>query len=284
MSETGGGKRQMQLNKVMGFFLVLALLSGSAFSSALAGVIRMQVSCSVRGTNMTVRMTNTGDEPAQNVRAHVTFMGKEMHTDNISSFPPQVPKSENFVLDTTDLKGTYPAVVIVDFEDLNSYPFSSVSIQQVRSGATSPADLMGVLQGQIELATKVSVPLRIRSKSDREIAVTCRVVAPNELLAEVPEFTLTIPPKGDEQATVELENFSGTPTSSYPVHVLLEYDQNGEHFCVPAVTMVTIVAPSPVSSMKFWVVLVVALAVLLGAPIVAVLMSRRHPHQTGGKS
>jgi len=32
------------------------------------------------------------------------------------------------------------------------------------------------------------------------------------------------------------------------------------------------------------VVLVVALAVLLGAPIVAVLMSRRHPHQKGGKS
>jgi hypothetical protein len=251
----------MKVNKVMGFFLVLALLSGLALPSALAGVIKMQVSCSVSGTNLTVLMTNTGDEPAQNVRAHVTFMGKEMHTDNISSFPPAKPKSEVFALDTKDLNGTYPAVVIVDFEDLNSYPFSSVSIQQIRSGATSPAALMGVFQGQMELATKVSIPLRIRNKSDREIVVTCTVVTPNELVAEVPEFTLTIPPKGDEQATVALENFSGTPTSAYPVHVLLEYDHEGEHFCIPATTMVMIVAPSPATSKGFWVVVVVVLLV-----------------------
>jgi hypothetical protein len=219
-----------------------------------------------------VRMTNTGDEPAQNVRAHVTFMGKEMHTGNISSFPPQKPRMENIVLDTTDLKGTYPVVVIVDFEDLNSYPFSSVSIQQVRSGATSPADLMGVLQGQMDLATKVSIPLRIRNKSDREIAVTCTVVTPNEILAEVPELTLKIPPKGDEQATVDLENFSGTPTSSYPVHVLLEYDHDGEHFCVPATTMVTIIPPAPVTSKKFWVVLAI---VIVGTALVLLPQIRK---------
>ena len=262
----------MQINKAMGFFFVLALLSGPALPSALAGVIKMQVSCSVSGTNLTVQMSNTGDEPAQNVRAHVTFMGKEMHTENISSFLPQKPQVEKIVLDTADLKGTYPAVVIVDFEDLNSYPFSSVSIQQIRAGTTSPADLMGVLQGEMELATKVSVPLRIRNKSDREIVVTCTVVTPNELLAEVPEFTLTIPPKGDEQATVELENFSGTPTSAYPVHVLLEYDHDGEHYCVPATTMVTIIPPAPVTSKKFWVVLAI---VIVGAALVLLPQIRK---------
>lgn len=255
----------MQVNKTMGFFMALALLSGPAIPSALAGVIKMQVTCTVQGTNIFVRMANTGDEPAQNVRAHVTFMGKEMHTGNISSFPPQQPRVERFALDTKDLKGTYPAVVIVDFEDLNSYPFSSVSIQQIRSGATSPADLMGVLQGQIKLATKVSIPLRIRNKSDRETVVTCTVITPNELVAEVPEFTLTIPPKGDEQATVDLENFSGTPTSAYPVHVLLEYDQDGEHFCVPATTMVAIVPPSPATSKGFWII--IAAVVVVGALI-----------------
>ena len=263
---------QMQVNKVMGFFLALAVLSGPALPSALAGVIKMQVTCTVSGTNLMVRMSNTGDEPAQNVRAHVTFMGKEMHTGNISSFPPRQPRVERFGLDIADLKGTYPAVVIVDFEDLNSYPFSSVTIQQIRSGETSPGDLMGVLQGQMELATKVSVPLRIRNKSDREITATCTVITPNELLAEVPEFTLTIPPKGDEQATVELENFSGTPTSSYPVHVLLEYDHEGEHFCVPATTMVAIVPPAPVTSKKFWVVLAI---VIVGAALVLLPQIRK---------
>ena len=268
---------QMHVNKVMGFFLAVAVLSGPALPSALAGVIKMQVSCGVSGTNLMVRMSNTGDEPAQNVRAHVTFMGKEMHTDNISSFPPQKPKTERFALDTEDLKGTYPAIVIVDFEDLNSYPFSSVTIQQIRSGETSPADLMGVLQGQMELATKVSVPLRIRNKSDREITATCTVVTPNELLAEVPEFTLTIPPKGDEQATVALENFSGTPTSAYPIHVLMEYDHEGEHFCIPATTTVTIIPPAPVTSKKFWVVLAVVIggAALVLLPQIKKVLSNK---------
>jgi hypothetical protein len=208
-----------------------------------------------------VRMTNTGDEPAQNVRAHVTFMGKEMHTENISDFPPQKPKAERFTLDTAGLKGTHPAVIIVDFEDLNSYPFSSVSIQQVKTKGAKPAQLMGVLQGQLELATKLTVPLRVRNKSDEEITAICRVVTPNELISNTPEFTVTVPPRGEQRASVALENFSGTPTSSYPVHVLMEYDHEEEHFCISAMTMVAIVAPPATESKHFMIVVGVFIAI-----------------------
>jgi hypothetical protein len=243
--------------------LLAALALPFAGSTAHGGVIKMQVACSVQGTNLTVRMTNTGDEPAQNVRAHVTFMDKEMHTENIGDFPPQKPKSERFALDTAGLKGTHPAVIIVDFEDLNSYPFSSVSIQQVKTKGARPAQLMGVLPGQMELANKMTVPLRVRNKSDNEIIATCRVVTPNELISNTPEFTVTVPPRGEQSASVALENFSGTPTSSYPVHVLMEYDHEEEHFSISAMTVVAIVAPSPATSKGFW--LVVAVVVLIAA-------------------
>lgn len=243
---------------VRGVAGVLALLSVFFLhTTARAGMIRMQVTCSVVGTNLLVKMENVGDEAAQNVRARVTFMEKEMHTTNITSFPPMKPKTQRFSLDTRGLKGTYPAVVVVDFEDLNSYPFSSVSIQQIRSAETSPAELMGILQGPQELADRADVPMRIRNKADRQITATCRVVTPNELLADTPEFDVTVPPKGEAKAVVALENFSGTPTSTYPVHVLLEYDHEGEHFCVSASTTVTIVPPTPVASRKFWVFLVI---------------------------
>lgn len=242
-----------------------------------ASVITMQVSCTASGSNLVVRMVNVGDEAAQNVRASVSFLGQILHTDNIPRFPPNQPAANEFLLDVDNLKGTYPAVVVVDFEDLNSYPFSSVSIQQIRSAVTRPASLIAVFQGETELGRKAMVRLRVRNKSDRPIETRCRVVTPNELVAVAPEFTLAIPPDDETSAQVAIENFSGTTSSSYPVHALIEYDQEGEHFCIPVSTTLTIVPPPPATSGKFWIVLalVVAAACLFLVPQIRQALKKR---------
>jgi len=230
-------------------------------STAWAGVIKMQVTCGVDGTNVTVRMANTGDEPCQNVVAHLKFRDQEMRAEAIPDFPPGKEAVKEFSLEAKDLTGTYPIIAVVDFEDLNSYPFSSVTIQHIRVGRVSQGGLIATFEGQAELSTKAKLPLRIRNRYVEDVTATCRVITPNELFADDPEFEVKVPAKGEERVNLGIENFSGTPSSAYPVHVLLEYYRNREHFCAPATTMVSIVEPKATASKKFWLVLLAVIVV-----------------------
>jgi hypothetical protein len=238
-------------------FWVMAALSG------VAGTIRMQVTCSATDQKMTVQMVNTGDENAQNVRATVNFFGQEYQTENISVLPPNKAQNRSFDLKSQALVGTYPARVLVDFEDLNSYPFSAVSIQLIRGAKAKSSPLVGMIE-KTSLAGKAKLPLKIHNTSTQEVAVACRIVTPRELVVEEPAFTIAVPPGGTVTRTVRIDNFSGTPTSTYPVHLLMEHTQDGVNFCALSSGSILLLAPSPVSTSGFWIVagIVSALAVV----------------------
>lgn len=234
-----------------------------------AGVIRMQTTCSVVTNRLTVQIVNTGTEAAQNVRTTVTFMGQEYQTDPIDSLAPNVPKQDNFRLDIQGMVGTYPAVILTDFEDLNSYPFSAVSVRLIRGSQAGSSPLVGVLAKK-DFAVKTRLPLKISNSGDEELDVTCRILTPRELASSEPEFTVKIPAKGNVERTVKIENLSGTPNSGLPVHCLLEHEKDGVHFCAVASTSVMLTTPSAASNRGFWIV--VAIVAAVAAVLLALLL------------
>jgi len=222
-----------------------------------AGTISMEVTCAVAETNLVVSVVNGGDEPAQNVVTEVSFLGDLHHAPSRETLDPGEALEVSFALEDRDLTGTYPAVVTVFFEDLNAYPFSSVTVHPAAFGKAHVPRIFGTLEGG-RLRRKRNLTLSVRSQSTHEIAVDCRVVVAREMLAEQPEQAILLPADGVRKLEIRLENFSVLPGSTYPVYVLLEYDEAGEHFCAIASSSVDIQRALPLMSAGFWIVLLAA--------------------------
>ena len=76
--------------------------------------------------------------------------------------------------------GTYPAVVTVNFEDLNAYPFSSVTILAVRVEPTGQSALHAALSGG-KIRGKRTLRCRVHSQSEQPLEIHGRVVTAREL-------------------------------------------------------------------------------------------------------
>jgi hypothetical protein len=243
------------MRAIAGLMTVVGLLVGTAH----AGTISMQVSCRADGTNLLVQLMNRGDEAAQNVSAHIAFRDTVIETPPIASLAPNAPMSSVLGLPSGEVVGTFPAVVTVHFEDLNAYPFSSVTILPVRMGVPGQSALHAALSGG-KIRGQKTLRCRVRSQSDQALEIRGRVVMARELVTETPDFTLSLAPNGRDTVSIPVENFSAMPASKYAVHVVLEYDLNGAHYTTVATTPVQVFPSSPFRSVVFWGLVVVVVA------------------------
>ena len=221
-----------------------------------AGTISMQVGCQAQETNLVVRIENRGDEAARNVYAHVQFNGTETQTSPILEFQPNTPVGTLVVLQRPAMTGIYPAVVTVFFEDLNGYPFSSVTVQAIPFGDVNQARISAALDGR-RVRGKGTLKLRLRNQGEQDVTTRVRMITAREIIAEPPEGDIVIPAGQVHSLPIPIENFSALPGSHYPVHAILEYEADGYHFTSGASTVVNMLQPRPYGAKSFWVVLVV---------------------------
>ena len=251
----------------LGCSLAAALLMAG---TARAGTLSMDVRCVVQGSNLLVHVVNRGDEAAKNVSAKIEFMGAEVVSPAIETMEPNQPRVIPARMPMETLRGAYPAVVTLGFEDLNGYPFSSVSPVIVRSDDARQSALLAVfdvstIRGQTE------VPVRVHNESDQAINARYRILTPRELVTQGAEGTIVVPPHASERVTALVENFSAMPGSQYGMHAILEYEQDGLHYTTTAGTSVQVFPEGAAKTVSFWVV-VAAVAVVL---VAIVLIQRR---------
>ncbi len=244
--------------RLRGLVLLVLLMAGAAR----AGTISMQVSCRADGTNLLVRLENRGDEAAQNVSARVMFQGEEYTTPPVNALPPSQPIGAMIGLRQGPTPGTFPAVITVHFEDLNAYPFSSVTILPIRIEPAGPSPLMAKLEGG-KIRGKRALKAQLHNPSAQTIDATVQVVAARELIAEAPVARVEIPANGQARLSIPVENFSAMPASRYAIHLLLEHEADGRHYTTVTSATVQIFPRSPWQSPGFWVLLGVALVAIL---------------------
>ena len=100
----------------------------------MAGSISITVSTATYsiGENIIVNLSlqNNGDEAAEDVRVSLLLPdGFASDRVIVGQLVPGVPWSGSIGVNITGniMPGTYPAVVLTEYKDLNGYPFSSVS-------------------------------------------------------------------------------------------------------------------------------------------------------------
>ncbi|MCE9615025.1 MAG: hypothetical protein K8T26_12170 [Lentisphaerae bacterium] len=245
----------------------VTLAFGVALASvrpASGGTISMQVTCRVDGTNLVVEIVNAGDEAAQNIVGRVDFNGTIVETPPLQSLPPSEPRGVPVGLSLAGLRGLYPVIVVVNFEDLNGYPFSTVSVLQVTAEDAQPSDLLGVLS---ETSIRGKTPMAFRIRNDHADAITARyhLVAPRELLAGPATGEVSVPGSGTATVPLTVENFSALPNSRYGLHAVLEYDAEGRHYTTVASTTVTVLQPRASGSRFFLVAILIVAAAIAGS-------------------
>jgi hypothetical protein len=199
-----------------------------------AGTIGITTTVSTTVTSnalqVTVSVTNTGDEQAYALHAKIAALGREVDTRKASDFPPGKPIvfRETLPIDVA-VPGTSPVIVTVFCTDANQYPFSALAPHVFSHGAAAgTVDLVGKMAA-ITLSKKGKLELDLKNVSESDIDATIHLIAPQELTVKNDEVKLRLPSRSDRRIQFELKNVSARPGSSYPLVAIIEYEEDGVH-------------------------------------------------------
>jgi len=220
------------MKKLMILFILLLI---PQLVSAVVISLRTDISTELmtEGTTKThVKLLNSGDEPAYNVQ--ISLMSEDFDSTPIfiGILSPNEPFEGyfNVTLSKDILTGNYPITVLVDYEDANSYPFSSVSPSSIIYKTPTPSTVSGNIE-EISLSGKKSekLTLNVRNLDDVSHDVKVELILPRELKVFDTEKTVSIGPKEEKQLNFEVSSISALVGSSYVALASLEYEDDLHH-------------------------------------------------------
>jgi len=179
-------------------------------------------------------MKNQGDEAAFEVDMSLIlpkgFSGKEAY---IGVLEPN-GRSETFLnitLTGDALPGVYPAVVIVNYRDANSYPFSAVTPFNIINRERTTSKVFGIFRElMLEGNEEETFTLSIKNPEDEPRTLDVRLYLPKELSSREREKTVSISPLGEAKIDFSVSSFSALPGSTYAVLASITYETEGREY------------------------------------------------------
>jgi len=214
--------------KLTSFFLITLLLVSFAYADYIT--IETNVESQVEGNilNNEVKITNLGDEYAFNVRASLILGGNDYKS--ITKETLSVGESFKFNKSTEIpylIKGTYPLITKVDYQDSNNYPFQALSV--------SSFNLINITISNVEvrlentkLSDKGTLNLLILNKDNKEKDIIITLYASEEI--EIVNTPIITKLKNNLKLNFDLERANALSGSNYAVFAVVEYDENNKHF------------------------------------------------------
>ena len=148
------------------------------------------------------------------------------------------------------VKGIFPGFLLIFYQDINGYKFSSADIIQLQVGELNNEQRAAL--GLREITPIISVDgngqrftaeVRIKNDSRSPKKVALSAFTARELGIETKPSVVTIEPQQVKSADIEVANFSGLPGNSYFVHVVLEWEEQGARGYVSAHQVVALKVP-----------------------------------------
>ena len=244
-SEKGMFKEVEMRAVVIGIGLLLFLIVSGSANPAVAGYISMQTK--IQGTlegnklHVSAEVTNRGDESAYNVQISAQVAGNSVTSAVTEVVGVEETISQSLTIDVAFAKpGHYPLLVTIHYTDANQYRFSALNLLSIVNQQATAANILGVLKGD-QLGSKGSVALKVKNLDNHPKTVQLHFILPQELSTPDVEKTFTLGPHEEVDFSLEVNNFSALPGSSYPVYALLEYELDDRHFMTSASSTVEII-------------------------------------------
>jgi len=229
------------------FIIALIALTGISSARYISISTSVSVEIIVRGdsTQVGVKLLNSGDEPAYDVRLSLLlpegFSATELTPGKLD---PDKPYMGNFTvnIDNKVLTGTHPIVILTEYRDANSYPFSSVTQNSLNVRGKTPPDVFGVLS-RIKIGPEGSAvtTLKVRNRGDKRHRIRIRFFLPKELEMKSHLHELDIGARSQEELKYKISSFGALTGSTYVAFASIEYDEDNLHYSSTASGTVEIV-------------------------------------------
>jgi len=214
--------------KLTSFFLVILLLVNFAYAGYIT--IETNVKSQLEGNilNNEVKITNLGDDTAFNVKASLILNGSAYK----SIVKGTLGVGESFKFNNSieipySLKGTYPLITKVNYQDSNDYPFQALS--------ASSFDFINITTSNVEvrlestkLSDKGTLNLLVVNKDNKERDIIITLHAPEGI--KIINTPIRTKLENNIKLNLDLERVNALSESNYAVFAIVEYDENNKHF------------------------------------------------------
>lgn len=227
---------------------IVALLALFAHAPSHAGRITLQLSTTptVREGQLLcrVQVTNSGDEAASNVQAHVEFQGRRHSSPSLPSLGVQKSHTADFSVPLSGVPtGRHSLAVSIDYTDANGYAFTALSYASFILGADNPPKLHAVIE-PVELGRDARLEMRLKNLDSTPRQLALRLILPKEISSSQAEHNIMLGGSSEQVVRFELRNFSALEGSIYQVFVLSDYEGDGGHSSLITPGTIKIVAAS----------------------------------------
>lgn len=206
-------------------------------------------------------VTNRGDEAALNLQAE-SLLPEGGHSGLVKKLEAGQTIRLSFSLPVKDLpSGRHLAVVRVNFQDLNEYPFSALT-QAAYHWQDDVSSPLIIEAKPLKLAGRGRLKILLRNPETQPAEVELRLFTPKELEAKPASLLVKLPGRGQANAEFELANFSGLAGADYPIVVVAEQMLADRHAAKAATVMVSLTGQESFFKRTFyyWLAAAAALA------------------------
>jgi hypothetical protein len=193
---------------------------------ALAGTISITIAQRAQladgKLNVTVTVSNNGDEAAQSVVPVLRFRDQEARGTLRPALEPKTGFEETLTVTTDVGQGRWPYRLAVDYTDANQYPFQALQVQTVTAGNPPPSKVAITSlkpQGPVAGTENVDVAMKNLTGDARTLIVGLMV----------PDGLLELAGWGEQKLAIPVTNRTALAGSRYPVFAVAEYDDGGVH-------------------------------------------------------
>lgn len=181
-----------------------------------------------------IAIENRGDEAAYDVRFIFSLPdGLKAEDLNIGRLDINTPVKRIVTITKTgtDIPGTYPGMLFIEYKDANRYPLSAIVPFNIAQSLATSSPITGVME-EITLRGEQHKKLKLRMKNsaDESYNVTVELFVPRELGAVERKKELLITPFGEKRVEFDISSFSALPGSTYPVFSSITHESGGRFY------------------------------------------------------
>lgn len=239
---------------------------------ASASYISIRTNTTIDDNQVFISISNLGDEPAKDVQISAELSGqkKEGTINNILGINQKM--NETFEFNIREMNGVYPLIIITEYSDMNSYPFSSIIVNYFPVGESLRSDVFGKID-PIKLKEEENIKLVLKNLGESSKKISLRFIVPKELTIEKTEGVLNLDARSEGTLNTGLRRFSALTGSTYLIYALLEYDENDVHYTSIVSSTVRVVENSSWFKLPNW--LIISLIAILIAILIIFQFKRK---------
>ena len=225
-----------------GMVMVVSLHGANAFGAYITMATDFSVTVKPEELALVVTAENRGDVPAHEVQFEIIINDRVLTAPVVEILEQDKKMSAEFSLaDVPGIPGRYPVVMKTYYKDTGGHLFTALTVGFYHYKSTViPAVSISGHAIKLPVDGKGQIAFVLRNGGQRELKIDLALFVPNELSAAHEHRVITIGPQQEATVTYDVENYSALANSSYPISLVGQYEDAGNHVAVAGSAVVRI--------------------------------------------